>query len=177
MAKKLALCGVFTALALIIYVVELSFPPVFNLPGVKIGFSNIITSVMLFMNVRTMGHFAPHEQNPVFSAFEVFAVMILRVCLGCVFAGRLSSLLPGLCGGVLALALGCVMRRRFSCVVTGVCSGAVHNAGQIFAVAFVYNLRSAVLYLPVLLVCGGLCGLVTGFVAMLTVRRLSCFKL
>ena len=168
-AKKVAVCGIFTALALIIYTVELSFPPLVTLPGVKPGFANIITTVMLFLPTSN------NEQYKQFSVWEIFAVMFIRVVLGCTLAGRLSSLAPGLCGGVLALTGGVLLRRtlKFGCVVTSTAAGVLHNVGQIIAVVCGFHLRGAWAYLPFLAAAGAVCGFATGVLSMFAVRRLS----
>lgn len=45
--KKITLLGVFTALALIIYIVESFLPPLAPIPGIKLGLSNVVTLVLL----------------------------------------------------------------------------------------------------------------------------------
>ena len=94
-AKRLARLGILTAVALIIFIVELQIPNPFPIPGVKLGLANIVT-------VYAVYRYCPSE----------VAVMTgVRILLGSVFSGNIMALLYSACGSLLCL-LGMLLLRR-----------------------------------------------------------------
>ncbi len=74
--KRLARLGVLTAVALIIFIVELQIPNPFPIPGIKLGLANIITV------------YAVYRFRPV----EVCMLVGVRIFLGAVFSGNMMAL-------------------------------------------------------------------------------------
>lgn len=82
--NKMTFISVLVAQALILYLVEGMMPIPFIAPGAKLGLSNIITVICLYL----------------FTLKDAFLVMILRIILSTFFAGSMSSLLYSIAGGV-----------------------------------------------------------------------------
>ena len=76
-----------TAVALIIFVVELQIPNPIPIPGAKLGLVNIITVYAVYQ----------------YRAKEVFLIVIVRILLGAFFSGNMMALLYSLASGLLAL--------------------------------------------------------------------------
>lgn len=148
-----------TALALIIFVVELQIPNPFPIPGVKLGLANIIT-------VYAVYHYR---------AREVFLVVLIRILLGAVFSGNMAAMLYSLAGGMLCLVGMLPLKRLLSekyLWVLSVLGAVFHNIGQIAAACLIAG-WGVLAYLPFLLVSGCLAGAFTGVCAQLVVRRIA----
>ena len=113
-----------TALALIIFVVELQIPNPFPIPGVKLGLANIIT-------VYAVYHYR---------AREVFLVVLIRILLGAVFSGNMAAMLYSLAGGMLCLVGMLPLKRLLSekyLWVLSVLGAVFHIIGQIAAACLI----------------------------------------
>ena len=148
-----------TALALIIFVVELQIPNPFPIPGVKLGLANIIT-------VYAVYHYR---------AREVLLVVLIRILLGAVFSGNMAAMPYSLAGGMLCLVGMLPLKRLLSekyLWVLSVLGAVFHNIGQIAAACLIAG-WGVLAYLPFLLVSGCLAGAFTGVCAQLVVRRIA----
>lgn len=161
--KKLTLCGMLTALAVVLSLVERLFPldAVVPVPGVKLGLANIVT---LFALMRLSGR-------------DALAILLCRVALSSLLMGSVTAFLFSLFGGLLALAaMGLLLRveGRF-CSVLGVsvAGAAAHNIGQIAAAVIWMKTGAVVAYLPLLLVMSVPLGLVTGLTASVVLTHLK----
>ena len=156
-AKKLTELAFLTALALIIFIVELQIPNTVPIPGVKLGLANIITVFAVYH----------------YRASEVFLIVICRILLASFFSGNMMSLIYSLSGGLLCLAGMLLLKRVLSEKYIWVCSvlGAVlHNIGQTTVACLIAG-WGMIFYLPVLLVSGCLAGAFTGGCAQLVINR------
>lgn len=158
--RRLTKLATLTAVALIIFYVELQIPNPFPIPGIKLGLANIIT-------VYAVYHFRAHE---------VASILFVRILLGAVFAGNISALIYSFSGGVLCL-LGMLVFRRFidenHLWIASVFGAVLHNTGQILAAVLLTQTPALFLYFPFLLVSGCLAGAFTGFCAQVLVKRLK----
>lgn len=162
-ARKPALLGLLTAVALTIFLVEAQLPSVLPMPGVKLGLANIVT-------VFTVFALGPGEG---------ILVLAARIFLGAVFCGNFSSILYSAAGGACAIAVTIALRRiltRKQLFVAG-CLGAMsHSVGQIAMAALVLGTASVFVYLPVLLTVSLVTGLFTGLCAQFLVDRGNLWK-
>ena len=146
---RLVLTGLIFALALILTVIENSFPPLpLPVPGVKFGLSNIAVMYALFF----------------LSKGQAYTIAILKALF--VFATRgLIAALLSLCGGLLSLTLMLVIlllfRDRLSYLAISVSGAVAHNIGQFVAITFIYTGFYLLAYLPLLLVSGVIAGIIT----------------
>ena len=153
-----------TAIALTIFMIEAQIPTLVPIPGVKLGLANIITVFALFA----------------FTPKDAFLILFVRVFLGSVFSGQISTLLYSLGGGLTCFASLLVMRRIISLEQLWVASviGAVfHNIGQTIVAIIVTGTPSIAVYLPILLVSGIIAGLFTGLCAQFLYGKLKKFGL
>ena len=161
--KKLTLCGMLTALAIVLSLAERLFPldAIVPVPGVKLGLANVVT---LFALTRL-------------SVRDAIAILLCRVALSSLLMGSVTAFLFSLFGGLLALAvMGLLLRAegRF-CSVLGVsvAGAAAHNIGQIIAAVIWMKTGAVVAYLPLLLVMSVPLGLVTGLTAAVVLSHLQ----
>ncbi len=148
--KKIALLGMFCALSVAISYIETLIPPIVPVPGVKPGFSNIVT---MFATV-SLGF-------PYGLAVTVFKAMFALITRG------VTAFFMSLCGGLLSLVVMWMLFRftktSIGYIGIGVLSAVSHNMGQL-AVAVVI-LGKAILYIaPILMLSGIVCGALTGTV-------------
>lgn len=156
--KKLAEMGLLTAIALIIFVVEMQIPLPVSVPGMKPGLANIIT-------VYAVYRYSPKE-----------AALILgtRIILGAIFAGNPSALIFSISGGILCLS-GMILLKKIidekHIYISSIFGAVFHNIGQVSAAAVVTGTMSVFAYLPVLTVFGCVSGLFTGMCAQISLNR------
>ena len=159
-AKRLARLGILTAVALIIFIVELQIPNPFPIPGVKLGLANIVTV------------YAVYRYRP----SEVAMMTGVRILLGSVFSGNIMALLYSACGSLLCL-LGMLLMRRVidekHLWLASVFGAVLHNTGQMAAALLVTQTPSLLFYYPFLLVSGCLAGLFTGLCTQLILPRIK----
>lgn len=148
--KKIALSGLFLALALIVSLLESLLPPIVPaLPYAKLGLGNVVL-LMCFVLVGVR---------------EGYCVLLLRCLLAAVFAGNFSSLIwsvPAALAAYTAMYL-LYKTRFFSTVALSAVGGMVHNAVQM-AVGVGVAGSAVAAYLPYMLVAGGVAGVATGIV-------------
>lgn len=160
--KKLARLALLTAIALIIFIVEMRIPNLVPIPGVKLGLANIVT-------VYAMYHY---------SANETSLIVLARILLGSIFGGNISAIIYSLSGAFLCLTGMIILRRIIDEKNIWICSilGAVlHNIGQTAAAIVVMKTTAVLSYLPFLLVSGCIAGAFTGICAQILVRKSSNF--
>ncbi len=157
-AGKLTKLALLTALALIIFIVELHFPNLIPLPGVKLGLANIITVYAVYK----------------YSVKEVALIVASRLVLGAVFSGNVSALMYSGAGAALCL-LGMLLVKKvipYKYIWLSSIVGAVlHNTGQIIVAVLVVGSFAVVSYYPILIISGCIAGAFTGICAQLLVKR------
>ena len=157
--KKLAELSLLTATALIIFVVELRFPDILPIPGVKPGLANIITVYAVYK----------------FSAGEAVMMLTSRVVLGAIFSTNLSALIYSASGAAFCLIGMLLVRRIIPKRFIWLCSiiGAIfHNTGQIAAALLVTGTWAVLAYYPILIVAGTIAGLLTGICAQFIICKI-----
>lgn len=152
--KRIALCGMLTALALALSLAERMIPIelLIPIPGIKLGFANIVTMfALLFLKPR-----------------EAYAILFCRVVLASLFAGSVTQLLFSMFGGMLALTTSWLLLHKhntwFSFYGISAASAAMHNFGQIIAAMLVMQTADVIAYLPLLLISSIPMGFITGAV-------------
>ena len=158
-ASGVALSSVLVALTLIFSYVEMLIPFNFGVPGIKLGLSNLVVLVALY----------------VLGPGYAFVINMVRIMLsGLLFSG-LSAMLYSLSGGLLSFLVMLVLMksRLFSPVGVSLGGGVFHNVGQLLVAALVTETVKIFLYLPVLTVAGTVTGTLLGFAAALILRRMG----
>lgn len=164
MKNRVAYFGVFTALALMFSYIETMIPIRFGVPGIKLGFANIMIVIMLYKG----------------SAKEALLLSIVRIMLSGFLFGNLSSILYSIVGGVLSLGIMTLLKKQggFSVIGVSVAGGVSHNVGQLIVAMLVVETYQVGYYFPVLLVAGVLTGLGIGVVSQEVLKRIRniCFE-
>ncbi len=153
--RKLTASAMLCVLAVILGYAEASLlPPMPS--GIKIGIGNAAVLAALYI----LGTGA--------AAAVAFSKVVLCAALYAGFAPMLYSL----AGAVLSVAVQAVAKKTGVFGIVGVSSlGAMfHNMGQIFC-AYLFMGRGVLYYLPVLMLCGAVGGIPTGFAAQIIVKR------
>ncbi len=157
-AKKIALLGLLSAIALTIFLVEAQIPPLVPVPGVKMGLSNIVTVFTVFF----------------LGPWEGAAVLTVRIFLGSVFAGNFSSIVYSAAGGLCAIAVTVLLRKILKdkqLWIAGVFGAMAHSIGQMAAAILVTGTPGLAIYLPFMILCSIVSGCFTGLCAQFLVDR------
>ena len=150
---RVAVFGVFTALALIFSYVELLIPINFGIPGAKLGLANLVIIIVLYKTDWK----------------EALLLSVVRIVLAGFLFGNLFGILYSLAGGILSLAVMALLKRSgaFSIIGVSMAGGVSHNVGQLIMAMLVVETYAVGYYLPVLLIAG----LITGTSAMAFARQ------
>ena len=156
-ARRAALMGVLTALALVAGYLEVLVPLPVSVPGIKLGLGN---AVVLFALVRL-------------GARPAGLLMLAKVLCSTLLFANPQMLAFSLAGGVLSWAVMALAHRSglFSVVAVSVLGGIAHNAGQLVAVALLLSVQVALVNVPVLAIAGAVSGAVIGVVVSSVLRR------
>lgn len=123
-AKKLARLALLTAVALIIFIIELQIPNIIPIPGVKLGLANIVTVYAVYK----------------YSAKETAAIVIIRVVLGSIFGGNIAAIMYSMAGAVMCLA-GMLLIKRIVPMnfiwLSSILGAILHNTGQMIVAVLV----------------------------------------
>ncbi len=155
--RKMAVLGLYTTIALTIFMIEAALPGLVPIPGIKLGLANIVT---LFVLSR-------------YSVKDALMVLLMRIILAAVFAGQIVSFIYSLCGGLLCLIVTALVHKLIGknyIYLTSVMGAVAHNIGQIAAAYFVMRLSGIFVYIPYLIISGIITGMFTGVVCWLMNR-------
>lgn len=162
---RLVFMGLLTAQALVLYVIEAMIPVPFIAPGAKLGLTNLVTVIALYMFPRKR---------------DVFLIIFMRLLLSSLFNGSLSTFLFSVAGATLSFLVMVLVKEfgKDAVSIVGVsASGAVfHNVGQLAVASFVLSTPSLFLYLPILTLTGIGTGIFIGIAANYIVSHISKIK-
>lgn len=150
--EKLVLLSLLTAVALIIFTVEMLLPSLTSIPGIKLGLANIVSLFTMFWLGRK----------------EAFCVLMTRILLGSMLTGQIMTLIYSISGGLLSFCIIALCFRFFNAKqlwIPSIISGLFHNIGQISCAIIILKAPQLVSYLPVLIISGIVTGCFTGLVA------------
>lgn len=157
-AKKIAMLALFSALGLIVFIIENQFPPLF-VPGAKMGLANIFSLAALIL----------------YGPIEALVVVAVRTVLGSLFAGNVSMLLYSLTGGVISLALSAILiyiaYPRVSILAVSVAAAVLHNIVQNAVFVLVTGTSLMFSYMPYLALIGVLSGAIVGAVVTIIFKK------
>lgn len=158
-AKRIATLAALTAMGLIMFMVESLFPPLI-LPGAKMGLSNIFSLLALFL------------LGPV----DAFVLVLVRVVLGSMFTGNMSTLMYSLTAGVVSVIISSVLVElvypKVSIVAISIVSAVMHNLTQNIVFCLVSNTPQMFSYMPWLGLLGVLAGIIVGFAVWFILRMI-----
>ncbi len=156
---RVAVFGVFTALALIFSYVELLIPINFGIPGAKLGLANLVIIIVLYKSDWK----------------EALLLSVVRIVLAGFLFGNLFGILYSLAGGILSLAVMALLKRSgaFSIIGVSMAGGVSHNVGQLIMAMLVVETYAVGYYLPVLLIAGLITGTLIGIAGREMLNRLD----
>ena len=157
-AKRLTQLALLTAVASVIFIVELQLPDLIPIPGVKAGLANIVTVYALYR----------------YKWRDAALITLSRILIGTVFGGNISAIIYSLSGAVLCLTGMILLRRIIPIKYMWLCSsigGILHNTGQTAAAAALTGSLAVLSYLPFLICSGCIAGAFTGICADLAISR------
>ncbi|MCR4795290.1 MAG: Gx transporter family protein [Ruminococcus sp.] len=161
--KRLAELALLTAVALIIFIIELRIPNLVAIPGVKLGLANIITVYAVYK----------------YSAKEVAMVVFSRVLLGSIFGGNISAIIYSIAGAVMCL-IGMLAVKRIVPVnyiwLSSIIGAILHNTGQIIIAIIIMRSFAVMYHYPYLIISGCIAGAFTGICAQLLIKRVFAGK-
>lgn len=159
MSKKVAMAGMFTALAMIFSYVEVLIPINLGIPGMKLGLANLVVVVTLY----TMG--VP----------MAFAVSMIRIMLVSMTFGSFSAMLYSMAGGILSFCGMALLKKvpNFSVIGVSLLGGVLHNVGQLLVAMAVVENINLIAYLPPLMITGMVTGILIGIVSAQVIPRIK----
>ncbi len=155
---KLTLASVLCAFAIISFVLESLFPPLF-IPGARMGLSNIFILLTVILIGNVYG----------------YAVLIIKITLGSLFAGNISSALYSLPAGVISLSVEILLlcfTTKVSVIAVSIAGACFNTTVQNLVFCLVAGSPEYLCYLPYLACIGVLAGLIVGFAVYLVVKFL-----
>lgn len=159
MSKKVAMAGMFTALAMIFSYVEVLIPINLGIPGMKLGLANLVVVVTLY----TMG--VP----------MAFAVSMIRIMLVSMTFGSFSAMLYSMAGGILSFCGMALLKKvpNFSVIGVSLLGGVLHNTGQLLVAMAVVENINLIAYLSPLMIAGMVTGILIGIVSAQVIPRIK----
>ena len=157
-AKKIAVLALFSALGLIVFIIENQFPPLF-VPGAKMGLANIFSLSALIL----------------YGPIEAFIVVAARTVLGSLFAGNISMLMYSFTGGVISLALQAILMYtaypKVSVMAVSIAAAVLHNIVQNAVYVLITGTTLMFSYMPYLALIGILSGAIVGAIVTIIFKK------
>ncbi len=157
--KKISTMGILTSFALILSYLERMLPPIVPVPGVKLGLSNLVILIVIYLLGNKYGFYL--------TIFKCTAVAILF--------GGISSFLYSITGGMFSFCFMYMFKKLniFSIVGISIVGGVAHNLGQIIMAIVIISNTKLLYYFPMLIFSGIIAGIGIGIIAYNTLRYLK----
>lgn len=155
---KIALLGVLLAATIVIAILE-SFIPSFTIPGIKLGFANIVILVTLYE----------------VGILEAVFINVVRVFVVAFVRGTFMSMgfFMSLAGAFMSLGIMIILVsliKKFSIIGVSVLGALFHVAGQILIAMIYMGSPYVVFYLPIIALSALITGIIVGLVAGAIIR-------
>ena len=156
--QKIALLGVLLAATIVIAIAE-SFIPSFTIPGIKLGFANIVILVTLYE----------------VGILEAVFINLVRVLVVSLVRGSFLSMgfFMSLTGAFLSLGVMILLKvviKKFSIIGVSVVGALFHVFGQILIAMIYMSSVYVVFYLPIIAASAVITGIIVGFVARAIIK-------
>ena len=158
MAKKVALYGILTGLALIFGYIESLFSLSFIAPGIKLGLANSVALLLLcFKDIK-----------------GALLVNITRILLSALLFSTPFSLVFSLTAGIISVGIMTLLSGIKSVSVVGfsIAGAVVHNLVQLTVASIIFG-RAVWYYLPFLLVSALISGGIIGALSLIIFKRIK----
>ncbi len=156
--RTVALCGLLTAMMLVLGFIESLIPVSFAIPGIKLGLSNSVLMFALY----------------VLDAPIAFLLMLLKVILSGLLFGGVSAMMYAMAGGITSMLVMILFKHlKFSMPVVSMLGAVAHSAGQVLLAMVILQTSQLLYYLAILTLISLLTGAVTGIAAQATVKHIQ----
>ena len=158
-AKTITLYGFLIAVSLIFSLVETLIPPVFAVPGMRLGLANTVVLTALYL----------------LGSKSALLINLIRILLVFLLFGNGAALWFSLAGGLLSGITMILLKKtgKFSITAVSVAGAVTHNIGQIAAAAILLGSRTVYWYLLLLWFSGIASGFLIGLLSGELCRRLQ----
>ena len=155
-SKKTAILGLILAYSMILSYVESLIPFFFGVPGMKLGLPNMAIVFLLYC----------------FGKKEAILINVLRIVLTGFLFGSMFGIMFSVSGAVISFLVMWLFKHIDIFDIRGVsiCGGVSHNIGQLLIAAFIVKTSGIIYYLPLLLICGAICGFINGVIAEIMMK-------
>ena len=167
LTRHIAMLAMFSALSIICAYIENLIPFSFGIPGIKLGLSNLITLLILYIGRNDACSLEKQRLT------DAGIVILIRITLISLLFSNLYSLIYSLSGGIFSLLCmwffsGCDKISIVGCSITG---GITHNLAQLIVAILIVEQLKVIYYAPILLLAGTLTGLLIGLLSKMIVSR------
>ncbi len=157
--KRVAFCGMFTAVAIIMGYIESFIVIPGLLPGMKLGLANC---VILFVLMR-------------YGLTSAALVSLVRIIVVNSLFGNMTAAAFSLAGAALSIFVMSLLKKsgRFSTVGMSIAGGVAHNLGQVLVAMLIFDNVGMFCYFPMLIVAGVAAGVFVGILAGLVISKMD----
>lgn len=150
--NKIAYLGLFLSFSLMLAYVEILIPPIFPIPGFKIGLANI--GVLFALRL--------------FDAKSAFMISILKATLSALLFGNATVFIFSFFASILSCLIMIVLSKSklFSFFIISASGAITHNVSQLIICFVIYRSKGVFYFLPFLLLIGLLTGSIIGLVEL-----------
>jgi heptaprenyl diphosphate synthase len=163
-ARNIAILGIFLAFVLVVGLIERMIPLDFIVPGVRLGFSNIVILLSIY----------------IFRTPYTLSLVVLKCVLLSALTGGPSSFMYSICGSMLSFAAMSLMvhrlGKRVGPIGVSVVGAVCHIAGQLAAASLILASPDVFVLLPPLMLLAGASGVLVGVVVNTALRHLPTLR-
>ena len=156
---NIALCSVMIAIAMICGYIEMMIPISIGIPGIKLGFANIVTVICIYLIGR----------------WQALVISLIRIILISILFGNIFTLAFSLTGGLVSFISMIIISNicKLSMAGISIIGGIMHNIAQLVIAYILLDNDVIFYYMPILIIVGAICGLVMGILASIIYNRLD----
>lgn len=159
---RIVFIGLLVSQALALYTIESMIPVPFIAPGAKLGLTNLITVIALYILNNKK---------------DVLIIIIIRLLLAAMFTGNLSTLMYSAAGALFSYCAMIIIKEfakdKVSIIGVSVVGAFFHNVGQLIVASIIIQNIAIMLYLPILSIAGIGTGIFVGITANFIVNHMS----
>lgn len=149
--KRIALCGMFTALAFGLSYIEMILPLDFAVPGIKLGLANLVILIALY-NFRPM---------------DALAINCVRVILAGMLFGNVVALSFSIAGAICSFFVMYLLKRLtgMHIIIVSLFGAITHVLAQLLVGLFYYSPKVIFYYSFFLIISAFVTGIIIGILA------------
>lgn len=149
--KRIALCGMFTALAFGLSYIEMILPLDFAVPGIKLGLANLVILIALYK----------------FRPMDALAINCVRVILAGMLFGNVVALSFSIAGAICSFFVMYLLKRLtgMHIIVVSLLGAITHVLAQLLVGLFYYSPKVIFYYSFFLIISAFITGIIIGILA------------